>query len=305
MHAERGVGDGPEEIPRPGRGREAVAPRPDRQEDLADHVLGRRPAEAADVPGQPHGLRVIRGEQVDDVFPGDDAVDRDALGAALTLEVAAPGMMLAPIPMAVRASCDRRRSSVCLPSPSVRRTRGRVPRGTTARARRGGSGRCRTAWARRSDRVPRPGARRPAHNTRALASADGGDRRRQSRQVLLHANLVDRQEAGPEARFVGAVARGRVLTRRPADVLRALPETRRMYRLLLEELAALARAESAGLDESIVDQTMKALDSAAPGALTSLYYDLVHGKRHGIPTPMLFAAYALLRPYRDGSPASA
>jgi hypothetical protein len=26
------------------------------------------------------------------------------------------------------------------------------------------------------------------------------------------------------------------------------------------------------------------------------------GERHGIPTPMLFAAYALLRPYRDGSP---
>ena len=66
---------------------------------------------------------------------------------------------------------------------------------------------------------------------------------------------------------------------------------------------------------------MKVLDSAPPGALTSLYYDLVHGKRleveslqghavrlgerHGIPTPMLFAAYALLRPYRDGSPASA
>jgi ketopantoate reductase len=52
-----------------------------------------------------------------------------------------------------------------------------------------------------------------------------------------------------------------------------------------------------------------------------LYYDLVHskrleveslqghavrqGERDGIPTPMLFAAYALLRPYRDGSPASA
>jgi 2-dehydropantoate 2-reductase len=66
---------------------------------------------------------------------------------------------------------------------------------------------------------------------------------------------------------------------------------------------------------------MKALDSTARGALTSLYYDLVHGKRleveslqghavrqgerDGIPTPMLFAAYAPFRPYRDGSPASA
>jgi 2-dehydropantoate 2-reductase len=107
------------------------------------------------------------------------------------------------------------------------------------------------------------------------------------------------------------------LTRRPAGVLREVAETRRMYRLLLEEMAALARAEKAGLDEPIVAPVMKALDSLGPGALTSLYHDLIHGKRleieslqghavrlgerHGIPTPMLFATYALLRPHRDGA----
>ena len=107
------------------------------------------------------------------------------------------------------------------------------------------------------------------------------------------------------------------LTRRPAGVLRELPETRRLYRLMLEEMAALARAEKAGLDEGIVDRVMAVLDMIGPGAMTSLYHDLVHGKRleieslqghavrlgerHGIPTPMLFAAYALLRPYRDGA----
>jgi 2-dehydropantoate 2-reductase len=51
--------------------------------------------------------------------------------------------------------------------------------------------------------------------------------------------------------------------------------------------------------------------------VTSLHHDLIHGRRieveslqghavrlgerHGIPTPMLFAVYALLRPHRDGS----
>jgi 2-dehydropantoate 2-reductase len=110
------------------------------------------------------------------------------------------------------------------------------------------------------------------------------------------------------------------LTRRPAGVLRDVPETRRMYRLLLEEMAALARAEKAGLDEPIADRVMSALDRLGAGALTSLYHDLLHGKRleiealqghavrlgerHGIPTPMLFATYALLRPHRDGSAVS-
>ena len=121
--------------------------------------------------------------------------------------------------------------------------------------------------------------------------------------------------------FLGAHSAMTALTRQPTGVLRELPETRRLYRLLLEEMAALARAEKAGLDEEIVNRVMKALDSMGAGALTSLYHDLIRGKRlelealqghavrlgeqHGIATPMLFAAYALLRPHRDGAPASA
>jgi ketopantoate reductase len=52
-----------------------------------------------------------------------------------------------------------------------------------------------------------------------------------------------------------------------------------MYRLLLEEIAELARAEKVGLDEEIVNRVIKALDGAGAGALTSLYKDLIHGKR--------------------------
>ena len=143
------------------------------------------------------------------------------------------------------------------------------------------------------------------------------------RSAGIAAQLSDRIRSALWEKYVFLVAHSAMtaLTRRPTGVLRELPETRRMYRLLLEEMAALARAEKAGLDEEIVNRVMKTLDSMGAGALTSLYHDLIRGKRlelealqghavrlgerHGIATPMLFAAYALLRPHRDGATASA
>jgi 2-dehydropantoate 2-reductase len=111
------------------------------------------------------------------------------------------------------------------------------------------------------------------------------------------------------------------LTRCPAGVIREAAPTRRMYRLLLEEMAALARAVGAGLDDSIVERSLATLDAVGPGAYSSLHHDLVHGKRlelealhghavrlgerHGVPTPMLFAVYAALRPHLDGDTALA
>jgi len=108
------------------------------------------------------------------------------------------------------------------------------------------------------------------------------------------------------------------LTRCPAGVIRQIPEARRLYRLLLEEMARLARAAGAGLDDGVVDRNMALLDALGPGASSSLHFDLTHGKRlelealqghavrlgerHGIPTPALFAVYAALRPYLDGPP---
>ena len=111
------------------------------------------------------------------------------------------------------------------------------------------------------------------------------------------------------------------LTRRPVGVLRRIPETRAMYRRLLEEMGALAAAVGAGLDTSYPDTCMTLIDALGPGAYSSLHHDLVHGKRleleaihgyavrlakrHGIATPMLEAVYAALRPYVDGPPALA
>jgi 2-dehydropantoate 2-reductase len=108
------------------------------------------------------------------------------------------------------------------------------------------------------------------------------------------------------------------LTRCPAGVVRAVPETRQLCRLLLEEMAALARAAGVDLGQDIVDVNMRNLDALGANAYSSLHHDLTHGKRlelealqgnalklgarYGVPTPNLFAVYAALKPYLSGPP---
>jgi 2-dehydropantoate 2-reductase len=111
------------------------------------------------------------------------------------------------------------------------------------------------------------------------------------------------------------------LTRCTAGVLRALPETRAMYRRLFEELVRLGRAAGAAIDDTLTDALLGRLDTLGAGAFSSLHFDLAHGKRlelealqghavrlgerHGIPTPALSALYAALCPFRDGRPREA
>jgi 2-dehydropantoate 2-reductase len=118
--------------------------------------------------------------------------------------------------------------------------------------------------------------------------------------------------------FLVPLAGMTALTRCPAGVIRRVPETRAMHRRLLEEVAALAHAESVGLGPDAVERGMAALDAVSAGALSSLHHDLTQGKRlelealhghavrlgerHRIPTPTLFAVYAALRPHVDGPP---
>jgi 2-dehydropantoate 2-reductase len=108
------------------------------------------------------------------------------------------------------------------------------------------------------------------------------------------------------------------VTRCSAGILRQLPETRLMYRRLLEEMVALARAAGIALDDSFVERSFKLLDGMAENFSSSLHHDLTHGKRlelealhghavrlgerYGVPTPTVFAIYAALLPYRDGQP---
>ena len=121
--------------------------------------------------------------------------------------------------------------------------------------------------------------------------------------------------------FIAAHAGMTALTRSPAGVVRAVPETRAMYRLILGEMVALGNASGAGLDADLVESSMGMLDNLGAAFTSSLHHDLAEGKRlelealhghavrlgerHGIPTPMLFAVYAALRPYADGPPQAA
>jgi 2-dehydropantoate 2-reductase len=121
--------------------------------------------------------------------------------------------------------------------------------------------------------------------------------------------------------FIAAHAGMTALTRSPAGVVRAVAETRRMYRLILGEMVALGNAAGAGLDAELVDTAMGMLDNLGAAFTSSLHHDLAEGKRlelealhghavrlgerYGIPTPMLFAVYAALKPYADGPPQAA
>lgn len=119
--------------------------------------------------------------------------------------------------------------------------------------------------------------------------------------------------------FIVAQSGLTALTRCPVGVIRSVPETRKMYRLILEEVAALAKASGVGLAPEAVDAVIMATDNLPPNAYSSLHYDLTHGtrlelealqghavrlgERLGVPTPVCFAVFAALKPYLDGPPA--
>jgi 2-dehydropantoate 2-reductase len=127
------------------------------------------------------------------------------------------------------------------------------------------------------------------------------------RRVLWEKYLLISAQAGTTA-----------LTRAPIGVIRQTPETWRMYRRIVEELAAVARAAGVTLPADVVETIIKNASALAPTAFSSLHHDLVHGRRlelealngtlvrlgreRGVPTPLNFAVYAALKPYVDGPP---
>lgn len=126
------------------------------------------------------------------------------------------------------------------------------------------------------------------------------------RRVLWEKYLLISAQAGTTA-----------LTRAPIGVIRDTPETWMMYRRIVEELAAVARAAGVALADDVVDAIIRSASALAPGAYSSLYHDLMHGhrlelealhghavrlgERLGVPTPTVFAVYAALKPHAAGS----
>ena len=126
------------------------------------------------------------------------------------------------------------------------------------------------------------------------------------RRVLWEKYLLISAQAGTTA-----------LTRAPIGVIRQIPETWRLYRRIVEELAAVARAAGVTLPADVVETIIKNASALAPTAFSSLHHDLVHGRRlelealHGhavrlgerlgVPTPTVFAVYAALKLHAAGS----
>ena len=95
--------------------------------------------------------------------------------------------------------------------------------------------------------------------------------------------------------------------------IRDAPAARAMLHALMTEAWTVGRAEGVGLDDDLVDRQHALLMAQAPDATASLRYDLVTGhrmelealqgvvvrlgRRHGIPTPWMDAAYAILQPW--------
>jgi 2-dehydropantoate 2-reductase len=158
----------------------------------------------------------------------------------------------------------------------------------------------------------------------ALGELDGRPSMRAERLRDAFENAGVPVELSPQIRrvmwekyiFICAQAGMTALTRVPSRVLRAHLETWRMYRMIVEELAAIADRLGIALAPDIVRTLMNAADALGPETFSSLHHDLVSGRRlelealHGhavrlgerlgVPTPMTFAIYAALKPHVAG-----
>lgn len=108
------------------------------------------------------------------------------------------------------------------------------------------------------------------------------------------------------------------LTRQPAGVLRAVPETRALFLEAVREVVAVGRARGVPLDAALPARIDTLLDGLAPAMRSSMLNDLERGGRLelpwlsgavaamgaelGVPTPVHHTISAALAPYRDGRP---
>jgi 2-dehydropantoate 2-reductase len=123
--------------------------------------------------------------------------------------------------------------------------------------------------------------------------------------------------------FICAQAGMTALTRLPIGEIRASPPTWAMFRQILEEVVAVGRARGVALAPDLVEQHVAFAERLEPSGTSSLYNDLVAGRRleiealhgtvvrygseAGIPTPACAAVYAALLPHHlrsQGFPAT-
>lgn len=78
--------------------------------------------------------------------------------------------------------------------------------------------------------------------------------------------------------FISAISGVGAATRVPFGVLRAIPESRRLYAEAVAEIAALATARSVAVPEGIVAAMLNTLDGLPPEGTASMQRDILEGR---------------------------
>ncbi len=137
-------------------------------------------------------------------------------------------------------------------------------------------------------RVTSPGRIRSVGETNFIKFGERdnrpGERAERLRQAFARAGVS--AEVPPDidaavwSKFIFVASYGGVgaVTRAPAGVVRALPETRRMLERGMLEVLAVARARGVALADAAVEKTLALLDALDPTATTSLQRDIADGK---------------------------
>lgn len=118
--------------------------------------------------------------------------------------------------------------------------------------------------------------------------------------------------------FICAVAGLTAATRQPIGVIRETPETWALFRAVLAEAVAVGQAEGVALPDELVDRQLAIAMNLEPGLYSSLYNDLVAGRRleleallgelvrraerAGVAAPVSAALYAVLLPQTAARP---
>ncbi len=108
------------------------------------------------------------------------------------------------------------------------------------------------------------------------------------------------------------------LCRVPRGIIHGCAETNQLSVLAMTEVIAVGRAAGVRLDDKTLERCLAACNRAPPTHKSSLYVDLINGKRleleqlngalvrlgakYGVPTPINFTIYAALKPHLNGPP---